>query len=126
VEEYLRLRAAAKAAGASASGTPAGGGGTPGGAAAGRTTSGTAPASGGDPGGEAVNQRDIRAAKKEVSRIERRLAKIAQKEAELHETIAQQATDYQAVARLDAELRDLVSERDELEAAWLEAAEVAG
>ncbi|WP_369369761.1 ABC-F family ATP-binding cassette domain-containing protein [Promicromonospora sp. Populi] len=118
VEEYLRLRAAAKAAGASASGTPGSGTGTAGGA--------TAPASGGTAPGDELSQRDIRAAKKEVSRIERRLAKIAQKEAELHENIAQQATDYQAVAKLDAELRDLVSERDELEAAWLEAAEVAG
>jgi ABC-type multidrug transport system ATPase subunit len=120
VEEYLRLRAAAKAAGASASGTPAAAG-----QAGGGSTSGAGPASGGGADGE-PSQRDIRAAKKEVSRIERRLAKIAQKEAELHETIAQQATDYQAVARLDAELRDLASERDELEAAWLEAAEVAG
>ncbi|MGW2093056.1 ABC-F family ATP-binding cassette domain-containing protein [Promicromonospora sukumoe] len=119
VEEYLRLRAAAKAAGASASGTP-------GGTGAAGTTSGTAPAAAGNGSGDELSQRDIRAAKKEVSRIERRLAKIAQKEAELHENIAQQATDYQAVARLDAELRDLVSERDELEAAWLEAAEVAG
>jgi ABC-type multidrug transport system ATPase subunit len=125
VEEYLRLRAAAKAAGASASGTPAGSG--PGaGSVGGGTTSGAAPASGGPAAGEELSQRDIRAARKEVSRIERQLAKIASKEAELHETIAQQATDYQAVARLDAELRKLVSERDELEAAWLEAAEVAG
>ncbi|GAA4686933.1 ATPase components of ABC transporters with duplicated ATPase domains [Promicromonospora umidemergens] len=130
VEEYLRLRAAAKAAGASASGTPAGastgsGGGSARGSAGGGSTSGAAAAASGG-GDEALSQRDIRAAKKEASRIERRLAKIAQKEAELHETIAQQATDYQAVARLDAELRDLASERDELEAAWLEAAEVAG
>jgi ATP-binding cassette subfamily F protein uup len=123
VEEYLRLRAAAKAAGASASGTPAGSGT---GSAGGGTTSGAASASGGAAAGEEFSQRDIRAAQKEVSRIERRLGKIAQKEAELHETIAQQATDYQAVARLDAELRELVNERDELEAAWLEAAEVAG
>jgi len=116
VEEYLRLRAAAKASGASASGTPSG---------AGQATSAGGAATSAPSDGE-PNQRDIRAAKKEVSRIERRLAKIAQKEAELHETIAQQATDYQAVARLDAELRDLATERDELEAAWLEAAEVAG
>ncbi|MFD7311167.1 ABC-F family ATP-binding cassette domain-containing protein [Promicromonospora sp. NPDC059942] len=124
VEEYLRLRAAAKAAGASGSG--GGSGAAPGsGAGAAGATAG-APASAGTGGGEELSQRDIRAARKEVSRIERQLAKIAQKEAELHEHIAQQATDYQAVARLDAELRDLVSERDELEAAWLEAAEVAG
>jgi ABC-type multidrug transport system ATPase subunit len=124
VEEYLRLRAAAKASGASASGTPAGAG-SGAGTTGGGTTSGAASTSGGAVDGE-LSQRDIRAAKKEVSRIERRLAKIAQKEAELHETIAQQATDYQAVARLDADLRDLAAERDELEAAWLEAAEVAG
>ncbi len=131
VEEYLRLRAAAKAAGASASGTPAGSGTSSGGSSGagsvgGGTTSGAASAGAGPEAGDEFSQRDIRAARKEVSRIERRLAKIAQKEAELHETIAQQATDYQAVARLDADLRDLVSERDELEAAWLEAAEVAG
>nr|BFF20391.1 ABC-F family ATP-binding cassette domain-containing protein [Promicromonospora thailandica] len=113
VEEYLRLRAEARSA--THAGAPAGAAASDG-------------ATGGGPGtaGPDVSQRDIRAAKKEVSRIERRLAKIAEKEAELHESIAQQATDYQAVARLDAELRDLADERDELEAAWLEAAEVAG
>jgi ATPase subunit of ABC transporter with duplicated ATPase domains len=130
VEEYLRLRAAAKAAGASASGTPAGAGTGSGGGSARAGSAGGGSAGGGAASGsgpdEALSQRDIRAAKKEASRIERRLAKIVQKEAELHETIAQQATDYQAVARLDAELRDLAGERDELEAAWLEAAEVAG
>ncbi|WP_020017110.1 ABC-F family ATP-binding cassette domain-containing protein [Promicromonospora sukumoe] len=124
VEEYLRLRAAARSTGAS--GAAAGGGARTGsGNGSGGATTGAAPASDGAPA-EELSQRDIRAAKKEVSRIERQLAKIAQKEAELHESIAQQATDYQAVARLDAELRDLGTERDELEAAWLEAAEVAG
>ncbi|MFI9486878.1 ATP-binding cassette domain-containing protein [Promicromonospora sp. NPDC052451] len=119
VEEYLRLRAAARAGGTAPSATGSGGAASGGTAPGGGTTSGA-------PAGGEVSQRDIRAAKKEVSRIERRLAKIAEKEAELHETIAQQATDYQAVARLDAELRDLADERDELESAWLEAAEVAG
>ncbi|MFI2365834.1 ABC-F family ATP-binding cassette domain-containing protein [Promicromonospora sp. NPDC019610] len=123
VEEYLRLRAAARSAGASGASGSGGGSGAGVGSGAGAAGAATgAPA----PGGEELSQRDIRAAKKEVSRIERQLAKIAQKEAELHENIARQATDYQAVARLDAELRDLASERDELEAAWLEAAEVAG
>ncbi|MFI2487819.1 ABC-F family ATP-binding cassette domain-containing protein [Promicromonospora kroppenstedtii] len=124
VEEYLRLRAAARSTGIS--GAAAGGGARTGsGNRSGGAATGSAPASDGAPA-EELSQRDIRAAKKEVSRIERQLAKIAQKEAELHESIAQQATDYQAVARLDAELRDLGTERDELEAAWLEAAEVAG
>ncbi|GGM30886.1 ABC-F family ATP-binding cassette domain-containing protein [Promicromonospora citrea] len=111
VEEYLRLRAEARSGGAPVA------------------SAGSAGPAARDAGGDAegaVSQRDIRAAKKEVSRIERRLAKIAEKEAELHEKIAQQATDYQAVARLDTELRELADERDELESAWLEAAEVAG
>ena len=119
VDQYLELRRVAIAAAAG------GGARTGSGNGSGGATTGAAPASDGAPA-EELSQRDIRAAKKEVSRIERQLAKIAQKEAELHESIAQQATDYQAVARLDAELRDLGTERDELEAAWLEAAEVAG
>ncbi len=68
----------------------------------------------------------MRAAKKEINRIERRLSKIAEVEGRLHEKIAANATDFAAVAELDAELRTLAAEKDELEAAWLEAAEVAG
>ncbi|MEN0128949.1 MAG: ABC-F family ATP-binding cassette domain-containing protein [Brevundimonas sp.] len=69
---------------------------------------------------------DVRAARKEVGRIERRLSKIAELEAKVHDKMAAQATDHVAVAALDAELRTLADEKDELEAAWLEAAEIAG
>ncbi|WP_370514117.1 ATP-binding cassette domain-containing protein [Cellulomonas sp. JZ18] len=69
---------------------------------------------------------DVRAARKEVTRIERRLERIAALEADLHDRMAAQATDHQAVLALDAELRALAAEREELEAAWLEAAEVVG
>jgi ABC-type multidrug transport system ATPase subunit len=69
---------------------------------------------------------DVRAARKEVGRIERRLSKIAELEAKVHDKMAAQATDHVAVAALDAELRALADEKDELEAAWLEAAEIAG
>ncbi|RHA43147.1 ABC transporter ATP-binding protein [Cellulomonas rhizosphaerae] len=69
---------------------------------------------------------DVRAARKEVGRIERRLSKIAELEARVHDKMAAQATDHVAVAALDAELRALADEKDELEAAWLEAAEIAG
>ncbi|TQL01456.1 ABC-F family ATP-binding cassette domain-containing protein [Cellulomonas sp. SLBN-39] len=68
----------------------------------------------------------VRAARKEVTRIERRLEKIAALESGLHDRMAAQATDHAAVTALDAELRALAAERDELEAAWLEAAETAG
>ncbi|MEU5130497.1 ABC-F family ATP-binding cassette domain-containing protein [Streptomyces mobaraensis NBRC 13819 = DSM 40847] len=66
---------------------------------------------------------DARAAKKELQKIERRLDKVSELEAKLHERIAEQATDFEAVAKLDAELRELAAERDELESRWLELAE---
>ncbi|MFI1969719.1 glycerophosphodiester phosphodiesterase [Streptomyces cinnamoneus] len=66
---------------------------------------------------------DARAAKKELQKIERRLDRISEQEAKLHERIAGQATDFEAVAKLDAELRELAGERDELELRWLELAE---
>ncbi|MDT0448708.1 ABC-F family ATP-binding cassette domain-containing protein [Streptomyces hesseae] len=66
---------------------------------------------------------DARAAKKELQKIERRLDRISEQEAKLHARIAEQATDFEAVAKLDAELRELAGERDELELRWLELAE---
>ncbi|NDO89105.1 ABC-F family ATP-binding cassette domain-containing protein [Cellulosimicrobium composti] len=116
VEQYLELRRAALAVPGAAS-------------------SGFAPAAGGDGGAEGApdaaapagpSAAEVRAAKKEINRIERRLSKIAEAEARLHERIAANATDFAAVAELDAELRTLAAEKDDLEAAWLEAAEVAG
>ncbi|MGX6748103.1 ABC-F family ATP-binding cassette domain-containing protein [Streptomyces xantholiticus] len=66
---------------------------------------------------------DARAAKKELQRIERQLDKVSGKETKLHEQIAENATDFEKVAKLDAELRELADERDELEMRWLELAE---
>ena len=109
VEQYLELRRAAPATG----GRPAGG----------AAPAGAAPAADGDAGPSAA---DVRSARKEVTRIERRLAKIEDLEARLHTRMAEQATDHQAVLGLDAELRALAAERAELEEAWLEAAETAG
>jgi ATP-binding cassette subfamily F protein uup len=67
---------------------------------------------------------DVRATRKELARIERRLERIAAREAELHDAIAADATDYEKVALLDAELRELGAERDALEEQWLAAAEI--
>lgn len=58
--------------------------------------------------------------------MERRLAKIADEEKRLHDEMAADPTDYEGVAALDARLRELLAEKEELEMAWLEAAEVAG
>lgn len=71
----------------------------------------------------AVSAADQRAAKKELQKIERQLDKVSEKEAKLHTQIADNATDFAKVAELDAQLRDLSGERDELEMRWLELAE---
>ncbi|MFE5713092.1 ABC-F family ATP-binding cassette domain-containing protein [Streptomyces sp. NPDC056501] len=70
-----------------------------------------------------VSAADARAAKKELQKVERQLDKVSQKEAKLHTQIADNATDFEKVAKLDAELRELVGEREELEMRWLELAE---
>ncbi|MCT7356160.1 ATP-binding cassette domain-containing protein [Streptomyces sp. 15-116A] len=66
---------------------------------------------------------DLRAAKKELQKIERQLDKISEKETKLHARIAENATDFAKVAELDAELRELAGQREELELRWLELAE---
>jgi len=67
--------------------------------------------------------RAARDARKAMARLERQLERLAERERRLHADLAEQATDYQAVTRLDAELRALRTERASLEDAWLAAAE---
>ncbi|MFE6665855.1 ABC-F family ATP-binding cassette domain-containing protein [Streptomyces sp. NPDC057697] len=71
----------------------------------------------------AVSPQAARAAKKELQKVERQLDKMSTRETTLHAQIAEHATDFEKVAKLDAELRELVAERDELEMRWLELAE---
>lgn len=66
-----------------------------------------------------------RAAQKELQKIERQLDKLGDKETKLHAQIAENATDFEKVAGLDAQLRELSTEKDELEMRWLELAEEA-
>jgi ATP-binding cassette subfamily F protein uup len=100
VEEYLALRRAVVSASA---GTPA------------AERAGAGPSSG-----------DVRAARKEIARLERQLSRLAEQEHKLHAQMAEKATDHEAVLELDAELRALAGERARLEEEWLEAAELAG
>ncbi|MBN6543517.1 ABC-F family ATP-binding cassette domain-containing protein, partial [Actinacidiphila bryophytorum] len=69
---------------------------------------------------------DTRAAKKELQRIERQLDKVGDKEKTLHARIAEHATDFAKVAEIDAELRALREEREDLEMRWLELADDSG
>jgi ABC-type multidrug transport system ATPase subunit len=107
VDEYLRLRASSLS----------------------RALDGTEirpPAAGTAPVDAGPSASDVRAARKEMTRIERRLDRIAEEEARLHDDLARNAADHPAVLRLDTDLRALQREREDLEGEWLSAAETAG
>jgi ATP-binding cassette subfamily F protein uup len=63
---------------------------------------------------------DARAAKKELSRVEREIARLDKREAELNAAMAEQAADFAAVAALDEQLRTLQGDKAALEDTWLE------
>ncbi|GAA4865227.1 ABC-F family ATP-binding cassette domain-containing protein [Actinomycetospora straminea] len=105
IEEYLRRRAALEGR---SEGLPRSAGGSQG------VPRSATPA---EPG---RSEADRRAARKEVARIERRLERLATEETRLHEQLAAAATEPDRLLALDAELRALVSEREQLEEAWLE------
>src|ERR1035438_5707441 len=72
----------------------------------------------------------IRAARKEAQRIERELKRmeraieqLSEREAALNEEMAVNATDHARLAELQAELEQVATEREALEASWLEGAE---
>ncbi len=62
---------------------------------------------------------DTRAAKKELVRLERTIARLEQRVADLHGQLAEHATDYEKIATLDAELRAVQAEKSQAEDAWL-------
>ncbi|HJE51567.1 MAG TPA: ABC-F family ATP-binding cassette domain-containing protein [Tessaracoccus flavescens] len=61
--------------------------------------------------------------KKDLARIEGQLDKVQREIDSLHSAMTAAAADYEKLAALDADLRAAESRRDELEEAWLEAAE---
>lgn len=64
-----------------------------------------------------------RAARKELARVEGRLAKLADRTAAIHAEMATMAHDYAALERLQTEETGLLNEIAELEEAWLALAE---
>ncbi|MGY1651589.1 ABC-F family ATP-binding cassette domain-containing protein [Geodermatophilus sp. SYSU D01119] len=108
VEEYLARRAAGEAALPSAGSAPAPAG-------------GRAPA----PAPAGPSAAEVRAARKEAARLERRLEKLTAEEERLHADLAAAATDHARVMELDGRLRTLLAEKDQVETDWLAAAELA-
>ncbi|NGX06864.1 glycerophosphodiester phosphodiesterase [Mycobacteroides franklinii] len=65
----------------------------------------------------------LRAAQKELGRLERAVAKLGEREATLHARLAEHATDPDRVVTLTAELNAVVAEKDATEVQWMELAE---
>jgi ATP-binding cassette subfamily F protein uup len=103
IEEYLQRRAAA---GTQATGLSA----APAGPAVAKPASSAA---------------DQRAARKEASRLERRMTALSKREKQLHEELAAAATDPARLLELDAELKAVLAEQESVELDWLAAAELA-
>jgi ABC transport system ATP-binding/permease protein len=61
-----------------------------------------------------------RATKKELARLERQIANLEQREAELLDQLAVHATDFEKVSALDVKLRELKAQRLAHEQSWLE------
>ncbi|MER7009073.1 ABC-F family ATP-binding cassette domain-containing protein [Dactylosporangium sp. NPDC000555] len=73
-----------------------------------------------------ASEKDQRAAKKELAKLERSMDRLAQKEEALHAQLAEHATDYAKITELDAALRAVQQEKADIEEQWLALAEIAG
>jgi ATP-binding cassette subfamily F protein uup len=113
VDEYLERRRAARTS------PPAARGASDAGAEAGPARS-AAPAAASKPGGQGWK------ARKELDRLERRMDKLSKRESELHEVLAEHATDYEKLLELNTELKSVQAEREETEEQWLLLAEDLG
>ncbi|MEU4599539.1 ABC-F family ATP-binding cassette domain-containing protein [Nocardia sp. GTS18] len=68
---------------------------------------------------------DRRAARKELSRLERSIAKLDEREQKLHTALADAATDPDKLVKLNTELKEVVAEKEAAEERWMELAELA-
>jgi ABC transport system ATP-binding/permease protein len=67
-----------------------------------------------------------RQARKDLARLEQQIARLDQRITALHEQMTAAASDYQQLADLQRTIDEITANKDELELAWLEAAEIAG
>jgi ATP-binding cassette subfamily F protein uup len=113
VEEYLQRRAGQVAGGAGANGSGAGGSAGPAGlsSSAGLSSAGLS------------SSAAQRVGRKELQRLERQLARITDREVALTASLAAQASDYERLIELGAELRTVQAEKARLEEQWLSIAE---
>jgi ABC transport system ATP-binding/permease protein len=88
-----------------------------------RVTEPEAPTDSGKPARIGMSAGDLRAARKELVRLERQLDKLADREARLNEGLAEHGSDYSKILELETQLTAVQQERAQVEEAWLELAE---
>nr|WP_062338879.1 ABC-F family ATP-binding cassette domain-containing protein [Herbidospora sakaeratensis] len=79
-----------------------------------------------EPAEKKVSQKELRELQKELSRLERQLDKLSEREAKVHAQMAEAASDFEKLGKLDAELRDLGAQKETTELEWMELAERIG
>src|SRR5512133_2364130 len=77
-------------------------------------------------GQPATSSATSRQAKKDLARLEQQIARLDRQLASLQEQMLTAADDYQRLTELQREMESITASKDELELAWLEAADVAG
>ncbi len=73
--------------------------------------------------GPAPTGATVKAARKEAGRLERELERLGPRETALYEQMAQSAVDHVRLRELQGQIDELTTERERLEAAWLELSE---
>ncbi|RSN08451.1 glycerophosphodiester phosphodiesterase [Nonomuraea sp. WAC 01424] len=116
VDEYLERRSAGTAVTARLGGAS--------GPAAGARAPAAAPSAA--PSESGLSAKEERELRKELNRLERQLDKLGDQEARLHAAMAEAASDYAKLGSLDAQLRDVLTQKDTVEAEWLEVADRLG
>jgi ATP-binding cassette subfamily F protein uup len=76
-----------------------------------------------DSAGLRAGSAEHRAAQKELTRLERRMKALTDREAKLNHDAADAAADHDRLARIDAELRQVGVEKEDVETRWLELAD---
>jgi ABC transport system ATP-binding/permease protein len=74
----------------------------------------------------ATSSAATRQAKKDLARLEQQIARLDQRLSALHDQMAAAASNYQRLTELQRELELINANKQELELAWLEAADIAG
>ncbi len=73
--------------------------------------------------GARTSAAELRSARKDVVRLERQLDRLAERQATLQQALLDAGSDVDRLVELDSQLRSVLAEKDELELAWLTAAE---